>query len=157
MDFAILGTAVATGLVAGVFWAFSSFVMSGLGRVSPTQGMTVMQSFNVTVIGSGFLVTFGVVALASIALAIVGVATWDRAGAGWLVAGAVVYLVGAIGVTAFCNVPLNDALAALDPASAEGLKLWETYLSRWTAWNHVRTLASAATMIAFVVAFARRR
>jgi uncharacterized membrane protein len=47
------------------------------------------------------------------------------------------------------NVPLNDALAAVDPASAEGARLWAGYFTRWTAWNHVRyaaTLAGAASL-----------
>lgn len=45
-------------------------------------------------------------------------------------------------MTIVANVPLNQALAAVEPASADGAHLWARYLSRWTAWNHVRTVAA---------------
>ena len=54
------------------------------------------------------------------------------------------YLVGAIAVTMGRNVPLNDALMALDPHSAEAAGRWSAYVRDWTAWNHVRTVASLA-------------
>ncbi|MEG3973812.1 DUF1772 domain-containing protein [Microcoleus sp. herbarium8] len=52
------------------------------------------------------------------------------------------YLVGTVGVTIAFNVPLNDALAKVDPGSAEGARLWAPYLVNWTFWNHVRALAA---------------
>jgi len=45
------------------------------------------------------------------------------------------------------NVPRNDALAAVDPASAEGASLWASYVTVWTAWNHVRTVAALAAAL----------
>jgi len=47
--------ALSSGLVAGVFFAFSSFVMPALGRIRPDQGIAAMQSINVTVITPGFM------------------------------------------------------------------------------------------------------
>jgi uncharacterized membrane protein len=72
-----------------------------------------------------------------------------------LLAGGALYLVGAILVTMVFNVPRNNALAGLAPTSAEGAKLWAAYLSSWTAWNHVRTLASlaAATLLTMGLRF----
>jgi uncharacterized membrane protein len=49
---------------------------------------------------------------------------------------------GSFMVTILCNVPLNKALASVPAESPETSGLWASYLSRWTAWNHVRTLAS---------------
>ena len=57
-----------------------------------------------------------------------------------------------IGVTAAANVPLNNALDRVDADSADGERLWQHYLSRWTAWNHVRTVASTAALLALVLA-----
>ncbi|MBU7583147.1 MAG: DUF1772 domain-containing protein [Nostoc sp. TH1S01] len=59
------------------------------------------------------------------------------------------YLVGTIVVTIAFNVPLNDALAIANPDSTEGANLWARYLSNWTFWNHVRTIAvfGAATLL----------
>jgi uncharacterized membrane protein len=55
-------------------------------------------------------------------------------------------------VTMAFNVPLNQALAAVEPASAEGGALWSRYLSAWTAWNHVRTSASLLAAASFIAA-----
>jgi uncharacterized membrane protein len=50
------------------------------------------------------------------------------------------------------NVPRNNALAVLPPASSEAAKLWVAYLSSWTAWNHVRTIAALAATVLFTIA-----
>jgi uncharacterized membrane protein len=50
------------------------------------------------------------------------------------------------------NVPLNNALAAVDPASGEGAAVWADYLRTWTNWNHVRGLAALAASGAFIFA-----
>jgi hypothetical protein len=46
--------AIGSGLVAGVFFAFSSFVMPALARIRPEHGIVAMQSINLTVINPGF-------------------------------------------------------------------------------------------------------
>ena len=38
--------ALGSGLVAGIFFAFSNFVMKALARVPPAQGVAAMQSIN---------------------------------------------------------------------------------------------------------------
>jgi uncharacterized membrane protein len=50
------------------------------------------------------------------------------------------------------NVPLNNALAAVDPNSGKGAELWARYLADWTAWNHVRAAASLAAAALFTIA-----
>ena len=50
------------------------------------------------------------------------------------------------------NVPLNDALASVDPASGEGAALWERYLDVWVKWNHVRTVAGLGALACFIQA-----
>ena len=47
-------------------------------------------------------------------------------------------------MTIVFNVPRNNALAAVDPASTSGAAQWTSYLTSWTAWNHVRTAAALA-------------
>ena len=69
-----------------------------------------------------------------------------------MLAGAVVYVVGSFIATMAFNVPLNDALAAAAPESAEGARLWASYLGDWTFWNHVRTLASLVASASFILA-----
>lgn len=69
----------------------------------------------------------------------------------YLLAASLLYLAGFIVTMAF-NVPLNDALAAVDPGSGAGGEVWINYLRRWVPWNHVRTITSLGAMILFVFA-----
>lgn len=69
-----------------------------------------------------------------------------------MLAGSVLYVVGTFLVTMICNVPLNDRLAAADPSSADSARLWATYLTQWTFWNTVRTLAALAAAASLTAA-----
>lgn len=75
-----------------------------------------------------------------------------RPAAIYLLAGGLLYLAGTIVVTIAFNVPLNNALAAVSPGSPEGADLWAGYVPRWTAWNHVRTVAALAAAASFIIA-----
>lgn len=149
---ATLAAALGTGLMAGLFFAFSAFVMTALGRISPPAGISAMQSVNVTILNPVFfLVFFGTAALSAL-LAAVAVMDWSRPGAAWLLAGAALYLGGCILVTMIFNVPLNNALAASNAEAPEAAAVWTNYLSVWTAWNHVRTVACLASAACFILA-----
>ncbi len=144
--------ALGSGLVAGVFFGFSSFVMRALGKLPAPQGIAAMQSINIVVINPVFL---GVFAGTAVLCALLGGASlwlWRAPGAIYVVAGCVLYVVGTFMVTMVCNVPLNDQLAAVDPSSAEGARVWAVYLPRWTMWNTVRTIAGLAAAAALTVA-----
>ena len=145
-------SALGCGLVAGIFFAFSAFVMKALGRIPPAQGIAAMQSINVAVINPGFLTAFFGTALACLVLAISSLVRWHEPGAPYLLVGSLLYLIGTILVTMAFNVPRNDALAAVDPASTDGALLWAGYLTRWTAWNHIRTAAALAAAASLTVA-----
>ncbi|WP_010496926.1 hypothetical protein [Paenibacillus elgii] len=47
-------SALGSGLIAGLFFAFSTFVMSALARLPAEQGIAAMQSINVTVLNPLF-------------------------------------------------------------------------------------------------------
>jgi uncharacterized membrane protein len=143
---ALLGT----GLVAGVFLTFSSFVMTALGRLPPANGISAMQTINITVINPLFMIVLFGSAILCIVLAYVAFRAGLTPHNITLLIGAALYVIGAILVTMIFNVPLNDALAAVDPANAESAKLWNDYLRSWTFWNHVRGLVSFAACAAFV-------
>jgi len=145
-----LAAALGSGLIGGVFFAFSTFVMRGLGRLPAAQGAAAMQSINVTAISFAFMLALFGTAVAGLGLGVWALTALDEPYAPWLLAGAGIYLVGAIVVTIAYNVPRNEALAALEPAAAEDE--WRRYLSEWTAGNHVRTVAGIAAAAAFGVA-----
>jgi len=144
--------AIGSGLVAGVFFAFSTFVMAALGRLPPEQGVAAMQAINVTVINPAFMLAFLGTAVLCLALAAGAYPSWDQASGKLLLAGGVTYLIGCIGVTMVCNVPLNDALAAVPATAPKAATLWADYLREWTMWNHARTAASILAAILFAAA-----
>jgi hypothetical protein len=74
---------------------------------------------------------------------------WRDPGAVHLLIGGTLYLVGTFLVTLAFNVPKNKALASVAPSDPEGASLWTDYLSKWTAWNHVRA-ATALAAAAFL-------
>lgn len=144
--------ALGCGLIAGVFFAFSSFVIAALARLEPAQGISAMQSINITVINPLFMTALFGTAAACIFLAISSLLKWHQPGAAYVLLGSLLYLVGTMGVTMVCNVPLNDALAKVEPYSTEGARLWASYLNNWTVWNQIRTGAALAAAAALIVA-----
>jgi uncharacterized membrane protein len=144
--------ALGAGLVAGIFFAFSAFIMAALGRLPADGGISAMQSINVAVLNPLFFLAFFGTAMLALVLAVAALIDWSHAGASYLLAGGLLYLVGTIFVTIAFNVPLNNRLAAAKPGTAEGAKLWAHYLSSWTTWNHVRTAAALAAAASFILA-----
>ncbi|MEX0733222.1 MAG: anthrone oxygenase family protein [Steroidobacteraceae bacterium] len=152
MDLLTLLCAVACGLSAGFFFAFSAGVMQALSKLPPAQGIAAMQSINVAVINPWFMTLFfGAPAACAFAIA-ASILLWQDPRAAWWLAGGLVYVVGTFLVTMFCNVPRNNALDAVTSTSADAARLWSVYLSEWTAWNHVRTVAALAAAVAFSIA-----
>ena len=140
-------TALGCALVAGIFLAFSSFVMGALARINPPAGIAAMQSINVVVLNPGFLGLFMGTALACAVLFVYALMHWQSPAALCLAAGSLCYVLGTFGVTMVFNVPRNNALARLDPSAAEAAGFWRGYVSGWTMWNHVRTLAALAAAV----------
>jgi len=147
--------ALGAGLISGLFFAFSAFVMAALGRLAPAGGIAAMQSINVAVLNPMFFGAFFGTAALSIVLVFFALVNWSNASAVPLLAGSLLYLIGSILVTIVFNVPLNNRLAAVAPESTEGARVWQHYLRVWTVWNHVRTGASLAAAACFIVALVR--
>ena len=143
---------IGSALVAGIFYAFSTFVMAGLGRIAPEQGISAMRSINVAVLNPAFFLAFFGTAALCLALIAAAWINWNGSGSALILAASLLYLVGCIGVTMFGNVPLNDALAAVQPGTPKATAFWQRYLDVWTAWNHARTAASLAAAILFTIA-----
>ncbi|GGW89528.1 membrane protein [Streptomyces malachitofuscus] len=147
----VLGV-VGTGLAAGVFCAFSTFVMRGLAALPPAQGVAAMQAVNVAAVRPAFMLVFLGSAVLCAVLTVVTFVLWPGEGAVELLVGGALYLLGSFGPTVVANIPRNDALARLEPGSPEAAAYWPVYVREWTMWNHVRTLASAGAALAYVLA-----
>ncbi|MFF4499084.1 DUF1772 domain-containing protein [Streptomyces sp. NPDC001401] len=147
----VLGV-LGTGLVAGVFCGFSTFVMRGLAELPPAQGVAAMNAINVTAVMPAFMLVFVGSAVLCAVLAVVTFVLWPDDGRVALLVGSALYLFGSFGVTMVANVPRNDALAKLDPGTPEAAAYWPSYIREWTFWNHVRMVASAGSAVAYVLA-----
>ena len=141
--------AIGAGLVGGVFFAFSNFVMAALARLPVPAGIAAMNSINVTVINPWFMTVFMGTPVICAILAVMAFLKWSEPGSAIILAASLIYIVGSFVVTMVFNVPLNDALAAVTPASGEGGALWTRYLSDWTFWNTVRTVLPLLAMVMF--------
>lgn len=140
------------GLVGGVFFAFSSFVMRALAELPAEQGVAAMQRINVVVLNPYFLGVFVGTAVLALVCIVAGFFPWGAARSAWLLAAGLSYLIGSFGVTAAFNVPRNERLARLEPGGAEARAYWPQYLREWLFWNHVRTAASIGSAAAAALA-----
>ncbi len=143
--------ALGSGIMAGLFFIFSNTIMRALGKTPAPTGIAAMQSIDATILNPLFFTLFFGTALLSLVLGVVAAIGWDDAGAGWRLAGALLYLVGSIAITMAFNVPLNNRLAKVAPDSAEGATLWSRYLKVWTAWNHARTIGCIGATGSFIL------
>ena len=142
--------ALGCAMMAGVFFAFSAFVMGALARLPARQGIAAMQAINVAAITPAFMVALFGTALACGALIVSSFLVWGEPFAGYLLTGGALYLLGTIGPTGVYHVPRNEALAEVEPSSVGAEEHWLRYLRGWTTWNHLRfaaALGASATLI----------
>ncbi len=145
-------SALGAGLIAGLFFAFSSFVMAALARLPADQGVAAMQSINTAVLNPVFFAVFFGTGATSLIVAALALLQREDPGAVYRLVGALLYLLGPILVTMVRNVPLNQRLAGMAASSAEAAGFWPRYVREWTSWNHLRTLASLAALACFILA-----
>ncbi|MBJ7538661.1 anthrone oxygenase family protein [Marinomonas transparens] len=141
--------AVSSGLMAGVYFAFSAFIMPSLKQVDAEKSVAVMNSINRVILRSWFMPLFFASTLASVLLAFTALFnfTWPAA---VLLTASGLYVIGMFLCTACFNVPLNKALQAAEGSAVKTRQVWQHYLLHWSHWNHVRTLASLASCILYV-------
>jgi uncharacterized membrane protein len=143
--------AIGSAVNGGVFFAFSTFVMDGINRLSPAESIRAMQGINVSAPRPPFMALFLGTAALSVGLAVTAIARWSEPWAPWLLAGALLYLV-AIAMTAAFHVPRNNALDLVDPATVDAARTWESYRSAWVLGNHVRTLSPVLAAACYLLA-----
>ena len=147
--------AIASAAAAGMMYVFSTFVMRGLDRTGAVNAITAMRGINVEANANApFLLAYLGAALLAAAVGAVAVVQIRQPGSGWLLAGAIFGVLGAVITMAF-NVPLNNHLDTVDPAGlslADAARDWQAYFSTWTAWNHVRTVSGIVACVSYILA-----
>jgi len=137
--------ALGSGLMAGIYFAFSGFIMRALDNTGARDAIIVMNSINQTILRSGFMPLFFGTTLVSVLMVFVSIVFWSGAqSVVGMVAGSV-YFFGMFACTALFNVPLNTALAKWNPDNEGATDVWSNYLVKWVRWNHLRTVCSITT------------
>lgn len=154
----ILLSLTASGIVGGIFFAFSTTIMPAFDARPENESMELMKEINTVIVRTLFIALFVGNAAASVVLIVFGLLSLEVPGTLYYIIGAAVYLFGSFLVTIVFNVPRNNALAAAvsgdEPIAAKAV--WAVYRREWTFWNSVRTLASILSTILLAAALVQR-
>ena len=132
---------VLTGLMAGIYFAFSVFIMKSLSELPAIQAAETMNKINEVIVNTLFLPVFFGSTLWYAGLIVWSLADWQPESSLLVVVAALVYIFGMFIVTAFGNVPLNNKLQRIEANKAALTAFWNDYLHSWTHLNHIRTLS----------------
>lgn len=113
--------------MAGIFFIFSICILKSLARLPSNKGLVVMQSINATIQHVPFFAVFFVCGALCVWALIRALTQRNHPTAPYLIAGALLYLLGGVLVTILFDVPLNDAIDAAKP-DENGAKIWANYL-----------------------------
>jgi uncharacterized membrane protein len=149
MIYIIVTAIVGAGLVTGLLFAFSNFVMRALAELSNNNGMFAMQQINKKIINPIFILLFLGTPVLCIILVASTVTDLETSGNAFLFIGAICYLVGPFGITMRFNVPLNNRLAKAELSNAD--EIWIDYQVRWQLWNHIRTYIGVLSIILLTI------
>lgn len=144
--------ALGCGVAAGVFFAFSAFVMRALDRLPAPQAVAAMQAINAAAPTPAFMAVLFGTALACGGLVLTVLIAPGGPHTAYLLGGGALYLVCVMVPTAVYHVPRNEALAGVDPRGADAGSRWSGYFSGWVAWNHVRCAGALAASAALTIA-----
>ncbi|MDQ0899036.1 MULTISPECIES: DUF1772 domain-containing protein [unclassified Paenibacillus] len=113
-------SAMGSGLLAGIFFTFSAFIMTSIARLPAEQGISAMQSINTTILQSLFILVFMGTTFLSIILGIASSIKLGTVGAAYVLTGSLLIFVGAFLVTIVFNVPLKRYLSLCDFRESRG-------------------------------------
>ncbi len=150
-----IAAATATGLMAGLFFAFSVSVNPGLARLENTAYLQSMQHINRAILNPVFLLCFMGAVVLLLASAWMHYSKPVPAGFWLTLCAALVYIVGVLGVTMAGNVPLNNALDTFDIAHATADKLQQMrdqFEGPWSKYHMVRTWACVVSFMLVLLA-----
>ncbi|MFK7860021.1 MAG: DUF1772 domain-containing protein [Granulosicoccus sp.] len=138
---------ISAGLMAGVYFAFSTFIMRSLHQLGPTRAADAMNSINDVILRSWFMLLFFGSTLLYLVLLVVGIVSTELTGRWFLILSGLIYVVGMFCCTAMFNVPLNNRLAQTRDEQSRKVEIWAIYFKKWTRWNHLRGTCSLITMV----------
>ena len=133
------------GVITGLLFAFSNFVMRALADLPNDKGMFAMQRVNEKILNPVFLFLFLGTPILCVLIAFKSAMQLDSSGSLFLLIGALSYLIGPFGITMLFNVPLNNKLAEAERSDAD--EAWPAYQKQWQRWNHFRTYIGVVSIV----------
>lgn len=146
----LLLSLVMLSLMAGLYFVFSSFIMSGLDNITPNQAIAAMQGINDAVRTLSFFVTFFLSPIVGAIAIVLCFSARYKSSAILMILAVAIYILGSIVITFVVNIPLNGNLAALQVnimSSEAARNSWEVYSASWTGWNTVRALICSISVV----------
>ncbi|XOV78466.1 MAG: DUF1772 domain-containing protein [Aestuariibacter sp.] len=144
LDLLLIMACLGSGMMAGLFVSFSTFMMTALGSLEDSNGIRVMQAINRHIVRPSFLMVFLGTAAALLAASYLSYGTSEFV---FIILATLVYVFACVLSTIIFNVPLNDRLADCDPEHLESQRFWRDYLVHWTRWNHLRSVACVVSIL----------
>ena len=136
---------VTTGLMAGIYLAFSIAVLPGIARSDDNTFVASMRGMNAAILNPVFGLVFG----GPLVFGVVAIATQlpdgDEISS---TAAALSLYVATLVITGVVNVPLNNRLDSTEPPE-EARALFE---KTWVRWNVVRTVLCILSFAEFALA-----
>jgi len=103
--------AIGAGLMAGVYFAFSGFIMRSLDQLGAAQATDAMNAINEVILRSWFMLLFFGSTVLYAVLSAIALFDANLAGRWLLFTAGLIYVFGMFLCTAMFNVPLNNFLA----------------------------------------------
>lgn len=134
---------ISFGFLGGVYFAFSFFVMESLNKIDHKEAIKAMNSINLVILKSPFMILFFFSSFIALALFLKSIFAYEILSSRGFAS--LVFLIGMFLCTAIKNVPLNDKLASFNDSLSPEIE-WNYYYKNWTMWNHVRTASCFLSM-----------
>ena len=144
---ALWAAVISTGLMAGLYFAFSVFIMAALKTIPDMSAAMAMNAINKVIVKSAFMPVFFGSSLLAVVLVFLAL---DDERAGLIILAGGVYILGMLLCTVLFNVPLNNRL--LGASFDNQPTVWRNYVVEWARWNHVRSISSLLAFILYVLA-----
>ena len=151
VELLIAASALGAALVAGVSFSFTAFAIRALRTLPFEQGVVAMRAINGASMKWPLLSLLTITSLLAIVTPLAAVVN-EHPNAGWVAAGAAVFVLGVFLVSASVSVPLNNVLQRLALTDSQIQRKWARYLRTWNAWNAVRLVAGVVAAALFLAA-----
>lgn len=138
-------TTLLSGLIAGLLYSYSCSVNLGLKTLADEEYIKAMQAINIAIQNPLFFIAFMGLLFAFPFSTYAFYKHQVNSAFYYMLFAMIVYLLGVLGITMFCNVPLNEQLAKFPISTAtsnEISTMRQSFEKHWNAYHFIRTFAS---------------